>query len=348
MYSVASAKQLSLGDEINYITASLHHELNMIIMSRLPLGLKNPKAFHEGLASFAVLYSAFEAALDSHIRLASTPVRTRAILEHIYIPALHRSSVFEHDLAQYRPSSPEKPAEEGPEQEKVTPPEEPREETAGLSKGTPARAYVLEYIRRATTERPHVLLAYCHCLYMALFAGGQHIKAAIARSAARKLALAPHQTVPEKEVAAAPGIGLFSFDGRSTKEELELRQRLRDGLRQAEELLTPRERGEVLAESCEVFKLTRRLVDELDVLCGTNPTVLAATTQYTESKASNATLPPPQPARTSLVGISRRWLGRSFEPAVKGVVICLALFVAYSFYESSRPAFEGRHRGDGV
>ncbi|KAJ6260482.1 heme oxygenase [Drechslerella dactyloides] len=370
MYSVGSTKQQSLGDEINYITAyvaplpariegyigtrltiscetevlsaSLHHELNMIIMSRLPLGLKNPKSFQEGLASFSVLYSSFEAALDSHIRLASTPSRTRAILEHIYIPALHRASAFERDLTQHESASSE--GQDAPEEEKTNQAEEPSERPEGLRNGTPARAYVLEHVRRATTERPHVLLAYCHCLYMALFAGGQHIKAAIARSATRKLALAPHQTVPEKEIAATPGIGLFSFDGRSTKEELELRQQLRDGLRRAEELLTPRERGEVLAESCSVFKLTRRLVDELDVLCGTNPTVLAATTQYTESRALNVTLPPPQASRMSLVWASRRWLGRSFEPLVKGVVVCLALFLAYSFYKTSRPAFEGRHR----
>ncbi|KAF3162163.1 heme oxygenase [Orbilia oligospora] len=304
--SSGNTKKLSLGDEINYITASLHHELNMIIMSRLPLGLKNPKAFHEGLTSFSILYSSFESALDSHIRNPSTPSRTRAILEHVYIPAVHRAATFEADLNKYSPSS----------------------EKDELTKGTPARAYVLNHIRRATTKTPHVLLAYCHCLYMALFAGGQHIKAAIARSAVRKLDLAQHQTVPEEAKKSAPGIALFTFDGRSTKEEQELRQKLRDGIRQAEELLTPKERAEVLAESCEVFKLTRRLVDELDGICGTAPTVLVATKQYTESESPTV---PSVEGQTS----GRSWIKRldrkRVETMVKGFV-CVSFLVGYLMY----------------
>ncbi|RVD84582.1 uncharacterized protein DFL_006324 [Arthrobotrys flagrans] len=303
--SSGNTKKLSLGDEINYITASLHHELNMIIMSRLPLGLKNPKAFHEGLTSFSVLYSSFEAALDSHIRNPSTPSRTRAILEHVYIPAVHRASTFEADLKKYSPSS----------------------EKDELTKGTPARAYVLNHIRRATNETPHVLLAYCHCLYMALFAGGQHIKAAIARSAVRKLDLAQHQTVPEEAKKSAPGIALFTFDGRSTKEEQELRQKLRDGIRQAEELLTPKERAEVLAESCEVFKLTRRLVDELDGICGTAPTVLVATKQYTESESTVPSVESQASGRSWIKRLDRKRV----ETMVKGFV-CVSFMVGYLVY----------------
>ncbi|EPS44748.1 hypothetical protein H072_1261 [Dactylellina haptotyla CBS 200.50] len=305
-----NTKQLPLGDEINYITASLHHELNMIIMSRLPLGLKNPKAFHEGLTSFSVIYSSFEAALDAHIRSSSTPTRTRAILEHIYIPALHRAGAFEKDLGRYTPES----------------------EEDELTESSPARSYVAAYVKQATAERPHVLLAYCHCLYMALFAGGQHIKAAISRSAIRKFALAAHQTVPE-EAKTAPGIGLFTFDGRSTKEELELRQKLRDGIRQAEELLTPKERSEVLVEACEVFKLTRRLVDELDVSCATAPNVLLATKQYTESESPVA---PTEP----MVAYSRsfRW-NKRVETVVKGFV-CVSLFAGYLVYLNLKPAVE--------
>ncbi|KAK6505161.1 heme oxygenase [Arthrobotrys musiformis] len=304
--SRGDTKKLSLGDEINYITASLHHELNMIIMSRLPLGLKNPKAFHEGLTSFSVLYSSFEAALDSHIRNPATPSRTRSILENVYIPAVHRAATFEADLEKYSPSS----------------------EKEELTKGTPARAHVLNHIRRVTTEKPHVLLAYCHCLYMALFAGGQHIKAAISRAAVRKLDLAPHQTGAEEAKKSAPGVALFTFDGRSTKEEQELRQKLRDGIRQAEELLTPKERAEVLAESCEVFKLTRRLVDELDGICATAPSVLVATKQYTESESPTVpSVESQSPSRSWIKRLDRKRV----ETMVKGFV-CVSFLVGYMVY----------------
>ncbi|KAF3908690.1 hypothetical protein AA313_de0208722 [Arthrobotrys entomopaga] len=207
----------------------------------------------------------------------------------------------------------------------------PASEKDELSKNTPARIYVASHVQQVTTERPHVLLAYCHCLYMALFAGGQHIKAAISRSAVRKLALAPHQAVPE-DAKAAPGVGLFTFDGRSTKEELELRQKLRDGLRRAEELLTPKERSEVLAEACEVFKLTRRLVDELDGICGTTPNVLLATKQYTESESSAV------PVETTAVPRFIRW-NRRVETVVKGFV-CVSLLVGFLVYQNIRPVAE--------
>ncbi|KAF3932895.1 hypothetical protein ABW19_dt0208732 [Dactylella cylindrospora] len=306
--SPSSTKDISLGDEINYKTASLHHELNMIIMSRLPLGLKDPRAFHEGLMSFSVLYAAFEASLDAHIRSSSTPSRTRAILENVYIPAIHRAAAFEGDLNRY-------------EEENKDEKDEPK-----INKSSPARAYVTEYVRQTTTEQPHLLLAYIHCLYMALFAGGQHIKAAIARAAIRKLALAQHQTVPE-EAKTAPGIAIFAFEGRSTKEELELRQKLRDGLRASEELLTPKERAEVLNESCEVFKLTRRLVDELDVICATTPTVLLATKQYTESES-------PTVAAPMEFSKTRQW-NRLVKKAVRGAIV-LSLVVGYVIYRTAK------------
>lgn len=168
---------------------------------------------------------------------------------------------------------------------------------------------------------------------MALFAGGQHIKSAIARAAVRKLSLAAHQVVPE-EAKTPPGVGLFTFGGRSTKEEQELRQKLRDGIREAETRLTPKERAEVVAEANEVFKLTRRLVDELDVMCETSPTVMVATKQYTESESSklkaegaNTNSGIPQP--------SRFFLSKRVKTVAKGV-ICVAVLLGYMTYLSTR------------
>lgn len=113
---------------------------------------------------------------------------------------------------------------------------------------TPARISVTDTIRRKIQAKPHLLLGYVHVMYMALFAGGSHMRTAIKRAQVSKsyIGLMDDKSLDcqEQTTSPCPGTYMFRFEGCDTREqESQLRQSLRDGLRMAESMLTRGERS---------------------------------------------------------------------------------------------------------
>ena len=132
-------------------------------MSRLPLGLKNRTTFREGILCFSHLYRASEPTLTTHVSSHPSP-RIREMLTHIYLPEILRLTAIESDLKFYYGV------------DEIT--QDMKEPQAAM------QAYTASRTRSVVGNKPHLLLAYAHVMYMALFAGGQHMKAAMARSEA--------------------------------------------------------------------------------------------------------------------------------------------------------------------
>jgi len=116
---------------------------------------------------------------------------------------------------------------------------------------TPARIRITNTIRKNIQAKPHLLLGYAHVMYMALFAGGSHMRTAIMHAKALRTCFGMIDDKPtklEEELTATTttsytGTYMFRFPGCDTREqENQLRQSLRDGLRMAESMLTKRER----------------------------------------------------------------------------------------------------------
>lgn len=162
--------------------------------------------------------------------------------------------------------------------------------TAGYPGNGRVAAYAA-HIRRATAAKPHVLIAYAWVMYMAVFAGGRWIRGQLA-SGGREFwegagdvidrdSETDNKDNEDGKSAAAPkaapginfdtlgdrGLAFFSFDGAHDGEDIKAAFKAR--LEDAEALLSPRQRAEVVAEAHAIFEWSIALVEELDELLDT-------------------------------------------------------------------------------
>ena len=203
-------RQRSLPEEMNAMTRRSHTKLNKLIVSRLPLALPprtaDPSTYVTGLLHIANIYIAIEKQwqdiLDSS-PAASSPTNTpngervayaisdsrlpgpeipprmfpnfvgedhqellcdrlHAALTHLYLPGLMRSSSLHADIRALTGWTDNAMAEQ-----------------LELVGQTGRLAEFVKHIQRSITAKPHVLLAYSHILYMALFSGGRFIRASL-------------------------------------------------------------------------------------------------------------------------------------------------------------------------
>ncbi|KAI1391526.1 heme oxygenase-like protein [Hypoxylon trugodes] len=171
----------TLGESINIATRPAHTKLNKLIILRLPLALPprtdDASNYVQGLLHIAPIYATFEGLWQGIIQdpLTSTKLTTdsnstvfpriHALLKHIYLPNLARSSALHEDLTALTGWSDATLAER----------------LAEVSSESPILAELLSHIRDAVGEKPHVLIAYAWVLYMALFSGGRFIRASLER-----------------------------------------------------------------------------------------------------------------------------------------------------------------------
>ncbi len=135
-----------------------------------------------------------------------------------------------------------------------------------------------DHIVTSTTRKPHVLIAYAWVMYMAIFSGGRHIRNELAgagdafwRKEMVKATDAPlglhYQRMTdggEKSNLhdAQFGYSFLSFDGEADGEDIkaDFKQRLAC----VEDVLSPEERRDVVAEAQQVFRFSILLVREID------------------------------------------------------------------------------------
>jgi heme oxygenase len=125
------------------------------------------------------------------------------------------------------------------------------------------------HIRTAVTEKPHTLLAYAWCYYMAVFSGGRWIRGELMkgdeefwRKGASVRDLEKPQSLENR------GLAFWNFDGTEDGEDIKMPFRAQ--LSAAHELFTPEQIQDIILESQEVFNWSAKLVEELDERLGTD------------------------------------------------------------------------------
>ncbi|KAH6686704.1 hypothetical protein F5X68DRAFT_11717 [Plectosphaerella plurivora] len=162
------------------------------------------------------------------------------------------------------------------------------------------------HIRRSVEKRPHVLIAYSYILFMALFAGGRFLRASLESAAERDAfwekspspvndlgchrSPKPPPSTPADEMDLVTGffnhsdakhrrhvmnpdgtslpLSFFHFAGKADGEELKLEFKRR--LADAEDMVGPRERHDIVQEAICIFENMLLLVAQLDTVCGTS------------------------------------------------------------------------------
>ncbi|KAL2760547.1 hypothetical protein ACRALDRAFT_2015557 [Sodiomyces alcalophilus JCM 7366] len=287
-FSPDASNERLLAESINAATRRVHARLNKLIMARLPLALpphaQDPSIYLSGLLHITPIYSAFESAWQTLLRPLTEPdsylphetaisEHTRSLLSRPYLPALTRSDQLRADIHALTGWTPHQ-----------------IEEQLAVVSQSGALAKFIQHISSAIDERPHVLLAYAHTLYMALFAGGRFIRS-ILESAPRdtfwsrpcthvqlgNASTANHpsqQRTPTATFSAQHEeddfdlpLAFFRFSTPADGEDL--KKEFKERLASIEPLLTPGERHDIVQEAICIFNNMFSVVAQLDSLCGT-------------------------------------------------------------------------------
>ena len=330
-----TAPQASLAGEINTATRALHAQLNRLITSRVPFALPplatDARPYTAGLVHFAHVFLTFESLwndvvhdlVPAHAAAGSSPP-TSPLLSFLLVnpyaePDLFTSPPSTHMVAflhGLRPTGMPRSARL-------------KQDLLQLSGLHPTDLDVMlaqypgdkvadfcAHIRRSVANKPHVLVAYAWCFYMAVFSGGRWIRAQLLRAGPDFWTSEPRAEGTGAEVAHQ-GLSLWWFDGDDDGEAI--KKAFNERLLEAETLFTPDQRIDVIEEAKAIFRYCAELVHELDVQLGTD------LEQLKHVKAAQRQEPlPSDDLRTHMVAPKTRqtstWLQR---PEVTGAAVAL-------------------------
>lgn len=248
--------------------SDLHHNLNQLIICRLPLCLppyaSTPQLYALGLSRFAQVYFTFESAWLGLIKEVdpSAPASKfigddhggiNHVLRQIYIPEILRSDRLRSDLS------------------KLTLWTATDLTVENERNGMAARNFV-SHINDVIQHKPHVLLAYTWIMYMALFNGGRWIRGKLMKggreyweNGAKGLSSLKGRSdaAPVNSEEAHPCLSFWLFDGAQDGEAIKRDFKAR--LRQAANSLTEPERIDVISEARKIFNFCEEIILELDV-----------------------------------------------------------------------------------
>ncbi|GME93211.1 unnamed protein product [[Candida] boidinii] len=147
----------ALGNRINMATRDLHDKIDKLMTLKFALAIRDPKIYRQGIQLFYHLFVAIEKSL---FREMENNTKYSEMLQNVYKPAMLRTDKLRQDLMFFYNDKPEK------------------FEEAIL----PEQIKFVNHIYKTTADKPYLLLAYMHVLYLALFAGGRLMKSQVCRS----------------------------------------------------------------------------------------------------------------------------------------------------------------------
>jgi len=114
----------------------------------------------------------------------------------------------------------------------------------------------LHHISTSTFQKPYLLIAYTHLLYLALFSGGRYLRSQLRAANTQSWRLGP---APDLD-SDAP-LQFWCFDGDEDGEDLKAEFKAR--VKGLEGQLTAEERREVVQEGVEVMRRLVEVVEEI-------------------------------------------------------------------------------------
>lgn len=327
--SAESSQERPLAEAIAVATRSVHAKLNKLIIARLPQALpprsSDPSAYISGLLHITPIYITFESLWQNILDGPSVPeietpdfdpnvrssngnrssnstgirppdplvcTRIHSLLERLRLPGLMRSDRLRADIGDLTGW-----------------PEHLVEEQLKSVGHTGRLGDFTQHIKRSVEHRPHVLLAYSYIMYMALFAGGRFIRAALESVGTEFWDQVPSPIKPGLQTCRSddarpsePASGLdekdipkddFNLHGSHTLplrffhfptplDGEDLKREFKGLILDFEKSLTARERQDVIKEAVCIFDNMMLLVQQLDTVCAANSDEKAGGLEFTE------------------------------------------------------------------
>lgn len=224
----------ALGNRINRDTRELHNKIDKQVTLKFALAMRDAKIYRQGLQSFYHVFQSIERALNTEFAKSDDNEITH-ILKSIWKPELARTEKLEKDLLFYYDNDSKK----------------------FINPIMPEQIKFSEHIEQVCQQKPYLLLAYLHVMYLALFAGARILKASIA-----KAAIFPRIPGKSREEIVEMGTNFFRFD---TEDEDFLRLIYkRDYELFTRNSLTEDQKLEIIKEGQYIFQQNANCISELE------------------------------------------------------------------------------------
>lgn len=225
----------ALGNRINFNTRSEHNTINRTISLKFAIAIRDARIYRQGIQAFYHVFRTVELLIDQELQ-KSPLTKTGEILKQVWRPEMARTPALERDLMFFYNGDKSKFAK-------------------------PIRAEQIafvEHILQAYKERPHILLAYCHVMYLALFAGGKIMLSSLTKATG----VFPQVKGKSTAEVAEFGTNLFRF-------EVEDDEALRILYKKSYELatrnvLSEQEKVDIIDEAKQIYKRNVAAVVEIE------------------------------------------------------------------------------------
>ena len=221
----------ALGNRININTRKEHDVVDKTVSLKFAVALRDGKIYRQGIQGFYHVFKTIEILINQELQQKPRS-KTGDLLASFWDEKISRTEPLTRDLLYFYDNDPKK--FEAPI----------REEQIDF----------VNHIYKVHQEKPHVLLAYCHVMYLALFAGGKVLRSSLAKATG----LFPQVDGQTTEQVSLYGTNLFQFDveddqvlRQSYKREYELATR---------NALTEQEKLDIIEEAKEIYKRNAEMI----------------------------------------------------------------------------------------
>lgn len=225
----------ALANRINNNTLKEHNKVDKTVSVKFAIALRDAKIYRQGLQGFYHVFKNVEILINQELSKPEL-TKTGRILKKFWRPEIVRTGPLEKDLMFFYDNDPSK-----------------------FSK--PIRSEQIEFVRHlneAYEKNPHILLAYCHVMYLALFAGGRLMLSSLTRATG----IFPQVEGKTTEEVAKYGTNLFRFD---VKDDQTLRiEYKRDYELATRNELTEDEKLDIIEEAKEIYRRNVLIIADLE------------------------------------------------------------------------------------
>lgn len=241
----------ALANRINFHTRDAHNKINAYMSVRLAFALKHGFIYRQGILTYYHIFDAIEQELDRLMQDARTEeeIQIQDVLRQFWVEEFRRSNRIFRDLeVLYSPEYKNTGDLRDFVSAQVLPPK--------------LQNYV-DYIHESVQKDPCTILAYCHVMYLALFAGGKVMRSNIYRHTG----LFPKFEFLSPKELVLRGTNFFTFSDEGTDAENKLRWKYKEGYELATRSeLSETQKKKIIEVSSQIFNWNMEVIGELGEL----------------------------------------------------------------------------------
>lgn len=224
----------ALANRINLETRALHNKIDKLVTLKFAIALRDYKIYRQGLQSFYHVFATVEQCL--YEQMEDETSKWTATFKKVWKPQMARRERGQQDLMFYYNDRKDK----------------------FMSPIMPAQIEFVNHIKQVTKEKPYLLLAYLHVMYLALFAGGRVMRSSISRATG----LFPQKDGLKHDDIVKMGTNFFQFDVADENTFRLLYKRDYELATRNE--LTEEQKLDIIEESMYIFQQNAKCVIELE------------------------------------------------------------------------------------